>query len=425
MIPGKEDDACDRQVKACVDELLEHIRKADGFGWDPYDVRVGKLYESLYSSEGLPGKLLLKVLYATELFAPITYRKLRGIPKTWDPMGNSYYAGAHLSLYLVDGDNAHLDVARNTLDRVAEKAVGQAGKRGFALGFPCITGTNILWSTTVPVAHYSLRTARKFLTWERIVGDGRYASILDETVRFLTDELEWVEVDGMLGVAYTPADPMQVINIWADVASLLACHAVQRGSDQNKERAVRLAESVLAHQYEEGTWSYQASWAKAPYKVDNTHTAMVVGALADLAVCYPEELVSKIRPSLEKGVARWLELFYDESTGANWSDLNNRKVVYSVCLGDTLYAIQRLVRPELGLSEGLVDRLMKLRRLTTEWSLANLRMGDGRFCVFRYPFKKYAVQGVRSFDGLMADALAMFYAEGVLAPEKRKLLWTV
>src|SRR5207253_1022567 len=205
----------------------------------------------------------------------ITYRRLRGIRPTWDPMGNSYRAGVELSLYEVTHDATRLARAARILEDVASHAVGVLGTRGFALGFQCVTGSNKLWRTSVPVAHYSLRVARKFLRWEQITGDTRFQPLLRETVRFLLEGLQWIKRDGVTGVAYTPEDPLQVVNIWADVASLLAAYDLQYGDSRCRERALSLLASVVTHQDPDGGWPYYARWESRTNERDNAHTAMV------------------------------------------------------------------------------------------------------------------------------------------------------
>ena len=426
MIAEKTHPGLDKKVKDSVDCLLGHIRKNEGMGYDPYDCRVGKMYEFFgQTRKTLKGKVTRLFLYGIEFFAPVTFRKIRGIPRTYDPMGNSYWAGAQMAMYLADNDQSRLDEARKVLDKVVTKSVGDPGKRGFALGFPCVTGSGILWRTDVPVSHYTLRVVRKLMIWERVVGDGRYQAVIDEAMKFLTEVLEYVEVDGMLGVAYTPADPLQVVNIWADVASILACYSVGRKDDIYKDMAIGLARSVVKHHLPDGTWPYFAKWSKKPFSIDNSHTAMVLGALADVAICYPDEVGAEIRPVLESGTAKWLELFYNEETGQHWMEPHKHHVCFSVSVGDALYAIHRLVRPELGLSEGLMKRLETARERLINWSIKVLPNFDGRWCVRKYPMKRYSVGGVRSFDGLTADGLAITYAESRLPRDSVSKLWTI
>jgi len=168
-------------IRPVIDRLNRILDETGGWGYDTYDARVGKFYEFLHSRryKSKLCKLGVYALYACEFVAPITFRKLRGIKKTWDPMGNSYRAGTYLTLYACEGRKEDLDSARKILDEILPHAVGKPGQRGFALGFLCITGSNKIWKTAVPVAHYSLRTARKFLTYERLTGDTRYAAMLD------------------------------------------------------------------------------------------------------------------------------------------------------------------------------------------------------------------------------------------------------
>lgn len=415
------------EIRATVGRLLDVIAACDGYGYDTYDTRIGPLYLWLYKSRerNLLADYVLRGLYALEFAAPIFYRRIRGIQPAWDPMGNSYRAGAHLALSLVEKGPAHLAAARDILDRVAAKAVGEPGRRGFALGFPCITGSDKMWRTDVPVSHYTLRVARKFLQWERMVHDGRYCGILDEAIRFLAEGLPWVERDGLLGVAYTPDDQLQVLNIWADVASLLACHGKERGTDAHRGKSLRLARGVLAHQAKDGSWPYFARWERPFGRVDNSHTAMVLGALADVALCYPGDIKAEVLPALERGAVRWMEMFFDEATGRCWNMADRPAQSYTACLGDALYAILRITRSDLGLSPDLAARLTRLAGRTAVWSLRNLKLPDGRFCERRIGGRRFAVQSVRSFDGLVADALALYWAAHGVSGSERCLLWNI
>jgi hypothetical protein len=408
--------------------LDQIMRECDGYGYDTYDTRIGKLY--LYLSQKRSKRtfadLLLKGLYALELAAPIYYRKIRGIHRTWDPMGNSYRAGVHLTLYQACKNTKHLLEARSILDRIQKCAVGKQQSRGFALGFPCITGSNVVWKTNVPVAHYSIRVARKFLIYERIARDNRYRTTIEEVVTFLTNDLPWVNIEGRIGVGYTPEDPLQVINIWADTASFLSCYSSFYGNKSTyRDKIFGLVENILNHQKADGGWPYFASWEGKPQNEDNSHTAMVLGALADISICYSSELKTRLIPVLEKGVERWVATFFEEETGRHWNTVDRTSHSYTVCLGDTLYAILRLVRPELGLTESLVDRLQKLADKVVVWSIQNLRRKSGRFCERRLPYRNYSVQSIRSFDGLVCDSLALYWAQRYENNKTNNFLWCV
>lgn len=410
------------ELQAIIDRLVLLIDRSDGWCYDTYDVRVGPVYLFLAQRrDRRSARYLLFGLYALELLAPLWYRKLRGIPKTWDPMGNSYRVGVELTLFRSDGQPARLEKARAILDEIQKRAVGNPGQRGFALGFPCITGSNKLWKTTVPVAHYTVRVARKLLLWESIVNDSRYMGLLAENIEFLLQELPWVTRDGCLGVAYTPEDPLHVINIWADVASLLAAYDRQVGDPRCHERVLGLTKSVIAHQSADGSFPYYARWENKLGEEDNTHTAMVLGALADVALCYPEIRVS-VCAALEIGVPCWIEMFFDERSGRHWNLVDRPADAFTVCLGDALYAINRLLRPELGLSLQLTARLRALEDRTVRWSIDQLRLRSGHFCERRLRFKRYTLKSIRSFDGLVCDALSLLLSRRVLGDDA--VLWT-
>src|SRR5438105_5707838 len=153
MTSGSGADDLINRTRAVVDRLVALMDDTAGWCFDTYDARVGPIYVWLAQrrAQRVP-KTLLYGLYALELLAPITYRRLRGIRPTWDPMGNSYRAGVELSLYEVTHDATRLARAARILEDVATHAVGVLGTRGFALGFQCVTGSNKLWRTSVPVA---------------------------------------------------------------------------------------------------------------------------------------------------------------------------------------------------------------------------------------------------------------------------------
>jgi hypothetical protein len=418
---GQPVDALQRRVAQTIDDLVDLMDASDGWAYDTYDTRVGPVYVALCSRRDRAlFRYLLFALYAIELAAPITYRRLRRIPKTWDPMGNSYRAGVELTMYRIQGDPRRMQRAAALLARIATHAVGEPGRRGFALGFPCITGSNRLWSTQVPVAHYTLRVARKFLYWEQISGDTSFRSVLTECIAFLHEGLPWIERDGCVGVGYTPADPLHVVNIWADVASLLAAYDRHVGDPRSRERSLALVESVIRHQNADGSFPYYAQWEGKPGEEDNTHTAMVLGALADVALCYPT-VQPRVRAILETGVPRWLEMFFDERTGRHWNLVERPRDVFTVCLGDALYASNRLLRPELGLSRSCAERLRALEPKLIEWSLNHLRLRSGHFCERRLRFRTFRLGSIRSFDGLVCDALALYLARKTLGDEAK--LW--
>jgi hypothetical protein len=412
---------CNR-IYPVVARLTDLMDRSGGFAWDTYDTRVGWLYEVFSKRrETRLARYALFALYGLELAAPITYRRLRGIPKTWDPMGNSYRAGTEISFYLVDRDARRLQKARTLLEQVATRAVGLPGQRGFALGFPCITGSNKLWSTSTPVAHYTMRVARKLLRFEQVSSDLQFRPVLDEAIRFLLQGLSWIERDGTLGVGYTPDDPLQVVNIWADVASLLAAYDGAVHYAEAGKRARALFMSVASHQDPSGSFPYFARWEASRGAIDNTHTAMVLGALADGMLSYPE-LRPTLKPVLELGVRYWLDNFFDAGTGRHWNLLDRRRDVFMVCLGDALYAINRLLRPELGLDPELATRIRSLEGRTIEWTFDNMLRADGRFLERRLRYRNYCVKSIRSFDGLTCDALALYAARIHLGESAR--LWT-
>lgn len=413
--------------KAVLDRLLGILDATGGYGYDTYDTRVGEIYLHLYQlrPRSRTADLVMRGLYALEFAAPITYRRLRGIRPTWDPMGNSYRANTHLALALVEDKARHLASARAILDEVATKAVGKTGHRGFALGFPCITGSEKLWATDIPVAHYTLRVARAFMRYERITGSDSYRPILTECMRFIAEGLPWREGDGLLGVGYTPADPLHVINIWADVASVLASYGRLANTAQFEPQVTKLARSVLAHFRADATWPYFARWERAPGPVDNSHTAMVLGALADIALARVggEDLRREIIAQLNLAVPKWLVLFFNEDTGQSWNLVDRPDQAFTVTVGDTAYAALRLLRPELELAPDLGDRLRALESRNLQWALRHLLLRNGRFCERRIGRWRFAVASIRSFDGLVAEALALHWAvrQGVSLQQ----LWTI
>lgn len=421
-MPDLESGEVDPRIPAVISRLVDLMDASGGYAWDTYDTRVGRLYLALSAGRrNFIARYGLFGLYAIELMAPITYRRLRRIPKTWDPMGNSYRVGTELSLYLLDDDSRHLDRARELLRKIAARAVGNPGQRGFALGFPCITGSNKLWSTATPVAHYTMRVARKLLCWEQVTGDREFRPLLQECMQFLMHGLPWVREQGCVGVGYTPDDPLQVVNIWADVASLLAAYAGKSGDSQAAERARALFASVASHQdSRDGSFPYFARWESRRGAIDNTHTAMVLGALADALISFPDMRPS-IAPVIDKGTRFWIDSFFDARTGRHWNLVDRPHDTFTVCLGDALYAFNRLLRPEVAIDPLLAARMRAIESRMTAWSIDTLRLRSGHFCERRLRLRKFCVRSIRSFDGLTADGLSLYLARKRLGEQAK--LW--
>jgi hypothetical protein len=401
------------------------IEQADGYGYDPYDARHGRLYEYLCHHTGNPlGLAGWRLLYLCELVHPTLYRKLRGIKPHWDPMGNSYRVGAHLALYLCDGDEAHLDKARAVLDRLKTRLVGAASGRGFGLGFPTLMGAKkLVWTPDMPISHTSVRVGRKLLLWEAVTGDRTYAPVGDEVATFLVEGLAWGETNGCTWVGYAPVDPAPVVNIWGDVASYLAAYDASRHTDEHRERVLGLVNSILGHQDPEGWWPYEGRWCGAKPAVDNYHTAMVLAALAHLCKYVPADHRERIRASLELGLRYYLDTFFNEHTGRFRCFPGKNLPIDPSGIGDALYAFHQLDEPSVRMPVDLLARMNRVADRSVEWGIRNLRTRKGRFHTRVVPLRKIALGGIRRWDGQMCDALALYYAARVLPPEKRGPLW--
>lgn len=408
-----------------INHLLPVIEQADGYGYDPYDARCGRLYEYLCHHSDTPlGLIGWRMLYFCELIHPTLYRRLRGIKPHWDPMGNSYRVGAHLTLYLCDGDEAHLAKARAILDRIRDCLVGTAPRRGFGLGFPTLMGARqLIWMPDMPISHTSVRVGRKFLLWEAVTGDGTYAEVADEVARFLAEGLAWGQTDGLTWVGYAPVDPAPVVNIWGDVASYLAAHDASRKMDAHRERVLGLIRTILEHQDTEGWWPYEGCWCGSKPAVDNYHTAMVLGALSHLCKYVPEDHRERIRASLDLGLRYYLDTFFDEDTGRFRCFPGKNLPVDPSGIGDALYAFHHLEDHAVGMPRELLARMNRIADRSVEWAIRNLRTAKGRFYSRIVPLRKVVLDGVRRWDGEMCDALALYYAARTLPPEKRGPLW--
>ena len=126
--------------------------------------------------------------------------------------------------------------------------------------------------------------------------------------------------------------------------------------------------------------------------------------------------------ALQRGVPRWIKMFFDEQTGRHWNLVSRRHDAFTVAFGDALYAINRLLRPGIGLAPALVNRLNTLEERMIAWALDTLLLPNGHFCERRLRLKRYTLKSIRSFDGLVCDGLALYLARRTLGRGHR--LWT-
>jgi polysaccharide biosynthesis protein VpsJ len=92
-----------------------------------------------------------------------------------------------------------------------------------------------------------------------------------------------VRKDGSCALSYTPLDQMQIINVQADIGSLLIRTGEILRDNRHLLLGTKLIDCVLRTQNVNGSWCYYApdSIGGQSY-IDNHHTGMVLSALAEV-----------------------------------------------------------------------------------------------------------------------------------------------
>ncbi len=248
------------------DALHEYLAGVDFKGWEYDDLLASPLVNFLTRWGLYPRIAAVQVAKR----APLNLRPLLGVPKLHSTKAFGFMVKGYLHHHLATGEEKYLKTARFALDwLLTNTSSGYSGACwGNDFDFASRAG---FFPKHLPTVVWSSHIQEAFDLAHRVLGDERYAQVVERVGRFVLNDLEMRRDETGHCIAYAPG-------IWSPVhnSNLLAAVALLRSwkltGDELMFRAAAAAVNwSQARINEDGSWFYgdipMLHW------IDNYHTA--------------------------------------------------------------------------------------------------------------------------------------------------------
>ncbi len=401
-------------IQGAIAETLSLIEKTGVDTYDPFDV-MGSWYGQKVITKRTGLTFLGRVpLWLGIRHAPVLTRRLLRVKKRATAGGVANLASAHIVL----GGAENLKKAKRHLEWLLNRATKGPGYIGWGFPYPWLHKT--YHAPGAPIGHTTMTVGNSFLRYHEATDEEWVIEPLVSLCQFFDKGLNKTHrSSGTVAVSYTPTDHTQVINVQADIASLL----IRTGRRFNRvefcDLALKLAACVVENQNDDGSWYYSAfdSIDKKSF-IDNHHTGMVLSSLTEIHANLDESDSGRIRIelALAKGTRYFLEqLFTPSGLPKSYNDSTYPLDIYNFAQSIiTLLDIQGEAMRDTELTErARAQLLMVVGQLLTK-----MYKPGGGFLYRRTRLWKQDLQSLRWADALICFALARYYHETVVSAKK-------
>ena len=394
-------------ISEAIDRTKRFIEQNGIDTYDPFDVLGTSLGQKVIAKRTPLTFLGRMPLWFGMLHAPIFIRKLLGTKKRAAAGGVASLA----AFYTCQGSEEDLRTSRAHLEWLVEHATRKDGYIGWGFPYPWLHKTHLPAGT--PIGHTTMTCGNAFLRYYEATGDAWAIEPLLALCLFFDRGLNKTELSAeSAAVSYTPTDHTQVINVQADLGSLLFRVGSKLEKPEFGDLGLKLIQCVLENQNQDGSWYYStfASVGKATF-IDNHHTGMVLSSLSEVHAALPEG--DPRRPRLEEavnlGTRYFLEhLFTPEGLPKFYHDAIYPLDIYNFAQSIvTLLDIRKIVEQDPALHSAA--ELMLQRVLNQLFKL--MYKTEGGFLYRRTRFQKQDLRSLRWADALTAFALTRYLQE--------------
>jgi hypothetical protein len=381
----------DPHVRAAAEAaaaLAAASESADFAGWDVFDALTSPVLARLPSSP-LVRRVALQVLKRS----PVQLRGVLRVPKLQHTKGLALFASAYARLAAADGapgDARAGQVATDLAGRLVERAIARPSGVGWGYDFP----VQLRWGAYQPGEPNAVGTAfagHALLDVAALVGDDRLVEVARDAARYAITEL-LTERDGGRYFAYYAGATAAIHNSSLLLASL--CVRALPPGDSHLEAAGDAIRYSVERQRADGSWPYgeepNLGW------VDGFHTAYNLDALDLWQRATGDE---PARAALERGLDLYVARLIDPD-GAARASLESRYPVDIHAVATAISTLSTLDRNGWGTGD-TAERVL-------DWTLANMRRGDGRFAFQKHRRYRNSVPYIRWGDGHMLLGLANY-----------------
>lgn len=365
--------------------------------FDPFDTKGSSTIVWTFEKATPLRKAVRSAVYAVELLAPFTLRRMMGIPKKITAGGVGRLAQAHMARYRISADGKDLTAAEDLLKWLLEHP-GQAPK-GLGWGVP------FEWSTyfgDVPantaVSHTTQACGHAFLDFHDLTGQSWAIDAAHSCCSFVAESLnQTIRASGAVALSYTPSDSSQVVNISAEGAAFL----LRAGRPADQPLVWKLGQFVAECQADDGSFPYSAPGSvDGANPIDHYHTGMVLSGLNALSSD------PKIQASLERGLSFHLHQHFLEN-GCPRMRPSATYPVDSYSAGESILVLTSILRSQ-SVNPALLQESKSTLDKLVAFTLDNLAYPDGGFVYRQFKGKKLRLNSLRWSQALLCHALAEY-----------------
>lgn len=322
----------------------------------------------------------------------LNLRPLLGVKRSMSTKGMGFFAQGYLRMYQVTGEEKYREKAEYCLHWLkANRCQGYEGycwgnhfdyqSRGgnIAKGMPTIVWTGLI--------------AHAFLDAYEALGVRYYFEVACSACRFILDEMGWLDLKEGVMLRYYPDSGNLIHNSNMIGASLLARVCSIEPDSRFSMMAERAVQYTLAHQTDEGAWSYGVgdkwSW------VDSFHTGYV---LESLAIFINSTGSVKYLENLNRGYRYFITTFFLPDGTPRYYD----KKTLPVDIQCASQGIQTLVN----LQKLDADSIPTAVRVA-KWTIKHMQDKSGYFYYRKYPLLTNKTPTLHWGQATMFAALAL------------------
>lgn len=392
------------EISQALSAALRFIERRGIDTYDPLDPSTTELAQRLLTVRTRFGTVVRKLLWAGVYLAPQTARRWLGVVPKATPGGVANLA----SLYVELGGAENLAKARRCLEWLETNATFAHGYVGW--GFPFSWKQKLLVVSGTPIGHTTMTCGNAFLKYFQATGDQSVLPILERLCGLFHSGLRHsVRPSGSIAVSYTPLDETQVINIQADIGSLLCRVGKLQGDERHRRLGSALIRCVLETQNKDGSWCYYAPDSTgSPSYIDTHHTGMVLSALCEAhdTGCFDTTGVSRIENAICTGTNYFLENLFTPEGLPKYYDTSLYPVeTYNFAQSIiTFLDLAPFLREQHILSRRLEERLLQVTTLL----LGKMQTREGGFLYRRTRLVKQDMGSLRWANALASTALARY-----------------
>jgi hypothetical protein len=391
------------RIDESVITLLNHCRKNDWAGFDPYDALNSRVFAStpfFYSRICRIG--ITQVMKRL----PINLRPLLSVSREQNPKAIALFLMACLKL-----SKLGLLEQENLVEMMAEKLVAIRSENTpywcWGYSFPWQTRT-ILVPRGAPNLVCTTFVANALLDLYEENHESRYLSMAASAAEYILNELYWTENESIAGFSYPlPSSRQRVHNANFLGAALLCRIYKHSGEKKFLEPALKVARYSAAKQQDDGSWDY----GELPTQrwVDNFHTGYNLCALRTIGQCIE---TSEFESHLRLGLEFFRKHFFREDGAPGYF----HDCTYPIDIHSVAQSIITLVELK-DLDKGNI----KLAHSVFSWVMQHMWSERGYFYYRVYPFFKNKISYMRWSQAWMLLAMTTFLDESEKVWQGRKV----